>query len=409
MRDGHSNADFAELATGKRATPYKVLSLAEISESPPETATFLVAEGILPRGGRLLIAGRPKVGKSIFVDNLALSLSAGVSFLDRFPINSLGQDGFDPEAVRHGGVRTLLLDRELSKYSLFTRLHELIEKRPAYGAAMENLLIDHDHLLRLDHEGAYDVLAQLVEQNGAEVVILDTAYKFLADMESSKSLMKAFEVLDKVIHNTGVSIVMTHHMKKSQGGKAKENNDIADPDSVAGSFLWTGWPNATILLNFLNRSVENPFNSIATFTAFRDHAAPEPLALYRDRTSIAYSAITPYSHDEYYQEAERSNEKWSRPSAESLEQMLLEACPTTEDDFLNMAAARYGVSVATVRPHYIDALSRGSFEKTNGRPPILRFKYDKEKDATSWEQEHGLAERSLPDGFEDVSMFGGDA
>jgi hypothetical protein len=73
-------------------------------------------------------------------------------------------------------------------------------------------------------------------------------------MESSKSLMKAFEVLDKVIHNTGVSVVMTHHMKKAQGGKAKENNDIADPDSVAGSFLWTGWPNATILVNVTRRS-----------------------------------------------------------------------------------------------------------------------------------------------------------
>ena len=123
-----------------------------------------------------------------------------------------------------------------------------MDDRVGYKAAMENLLIDHDHLLRLDQPNAYDTLLQLVEQNGAEVVIMDTAYKFLGgDVESSSALMKAFEVLDRVLHETGCSFVITHHMRKGSGGKGKENTDIADPDSVAGSFLWTGWPNATIL------------------------------------------------------------------------------------------------------------------------------------------------------------------
>ena len=147
----------------------------------------------------------------------------------------------------------LLLDREQSKWSLFQRLNALVEGRPGYQSAMENLLIDHDHRLRLDQANAYDTLLQLVEQNGAEVVILDTAYKFLGgDVESSSSLMKAFKVLDRVLHETGCSIVLTHHLKKGQGGKAKENTDVADPDAVAGSFLWTGWPNATVLVCHLS-------------------------------------------------------------------------------------------------------------------------------------------------------------
>src|SRR5205823_4152922 len=64
MRDGHSNAEFAELATGKSATPYRVQSYEEIEASPPEEATFLIEQGILPKGGRLLIVGKPKVGKA---------------------------------------------------------------------------------------------------------------------------------------------------------------------------------------------------------------------------------------------------------------------------------------------------------------------------------------------------------
>lgn len=389
MRDGYSNVDFAELVTGKRMTQFRVQSLAEIAEAPPEEAVFLIEEGILPKSGRLLIAGKPKVGKSIFVDNLALSLAAGIPFLKRFNVDH--------------PTRTLLLDRELSKWSLFNRLQSLMEDRPGYRAAMENLLIDHDHLIRLDQKGAYDVLMQLVEQNGAEVVIMDTAYKFLGgDVESSSALMKAFEVLDKVLHETGVSFVMTHHHKKSQNSRGKENSDIADPDNVAGSFLWTGWPNATILLNYLNRSVENPFNSVCTFTAFRDAAPPEPLALYRDRSSISYKAIENYSHEEAPSMGTRPTV--IKPTTETVSELLLELCPTTEEDFLHMAAGRFGVGVQTIRPFLLDALSRGNFKKSAGKPPILSYAYDPEGDQTSWEAEHGLPERPNP-ALEDVAMF----
>ena len=386
MRDGNTNADFAELTTGKRATPYKVQSLAEITAAPPEEAEFLIEQGILSKGGRLLIAGKPKVGKSIFVDNIALSLASGIPFLKGGKFG-----GFK---VDHP-TRTLLLDRELSKWALFKRMHALMDGRPGYRAAMENLLIDHDHLIRLDQKDAYNTLLQLVEQNGAEVVILDTAYKFFGgDVESSSSLMKGFEVLDKILHETGCSFILTHHHKKGQGGGGKANTDIADPDNVAGSFLWTGWPNATILLNYLNRSVENPFNSIATFTAFRDAAPPEPLALYRDRESISYKSIENYSHEDSGDPAQGSRVTVIKPTTEAVSQVMLEVCPMTEDEIVHVLAGKFGVSVQTVRPYYVDAMSQGNFERTSGKPPIIKFKYDEEVE--SWEKEHGLPERPIP-------------
>lgn len=396
MRDANSALDFAQLVTGKRTTAYQVQTLAEIEASPPEESQFLVDQGILPVGGRLLIAGKPKVGKSIFADNLALSLAAGIPFLNRFDIHS-----GDP---RRPGVRTLLLDRELSKWSLFNRLQTLMADRPGYRAASENLLVDHDHLLRLDQQGAYDVLCQLVEQNGAQVVIMDTAYKFLGgDVESSSSLMKAFDVVDRVLHATGCAVVMTHHHKKGQGGGKKENTDLADPDNVAGSFLWTGWPNATILLNFLDRSVENPFNSVCTFTAFRDAAPPEPLALYRSRESIAYQAIEAYSHDEDPGFGVRP--EVIRPTTELVANLLLECCPTTEDDFLHIASGRFGVSMDVIRPFYIDALSTGPFKKSNGKPAILQFVDPALPQEQTWEAEHHLPEQKNPAEQDDLQAM----
>ena len=379
VRDGASGADFAQLALGKSATPFKIRTLGEIMLEPPEEANFLIEQGILPVGGRLLIAGKPKVGKSIFADNLALSLAAGIPFLKRFSIDH--------------PTRVLLLDRELSKRSLFDRMGALVKDRPGYRASFDNLMIDHDHLLRLDQKESYDLLMRLVEDNGAEVVIMDTAYKFLGgDVESSAALMKAFEVLDRVIHATGVAMVMTHHLKKGQGGKGKENTDIADPDGVAGSFLWTGWPNATVLLNYMNRSVENPYNSVCTFTAFRDAAAPEPLALYRDKTTISYTAIQDYSYED--QDSGSTQRSYSKPTTETVQQLLLELTPVTEEDFLLAACHHFGAKITTIRPYFLDAMTSGHFERSKGRPPVIKFVGEQEEE--SWEQEHGLPDRPNP-------------
>lgn len=366
-RDGYTASDFAELALGEKKAPYVVSTFAEIMENPPEESTFLVEQGILPQGGRLLIAGRPKVGKSIFAENLALSLASGLSFLGRFKVDH--------------PTRVLLLDRELSKRSLYDRMMSLMEYRPGYRAAAENLCIDHEHLLKIDQPGAYDKLAELVTQNGAEVVLFDTAYKFLSgDMEKAGRMAQAFDVLDRLIIETGVSIVITHHHRKGSGDN--KGQDIADPDSVAGSFLWTGWPNGTILLNYLERSVANPFNAVCTFTAFRDAPPPDPLAIYRSRESLAYTAITPYSHDE--EPDVRPSSETRKPTEEEVANLLLDLTPCTEDDFMTAACAHFGVRYATVRPYFVMVMNSGYFLKTNGRPPIIKYALEREEE--SWEE-----------------------
>src|SRR5207244_2362495 len=62
-----------------------VLSLAQLLEQQPPTTPCLVEPGLLPAQGILFIGGEPKVGKSLLVANLALSLAAG-SNRTGFPI-----------------------------------------------------------------------------------------------------------------------------------------------------------------------------------------------------------------------------------------------------------------------------------------------------------------------------------
>jgi hypothetical protein len=141
--------------------------------------------------------------------------------------------------------------------------------------------------------------------------------------------------------------------------------------------------------------VENPFNAVLTFTAFRDAAPPEAVALYRDRESISYRAIEPYHHEGEGGEAASWRAQTIRPTTELVENLLLEVCPTTEEDFLHMAAGKFGVSIPVLKPYYVDAMSKGAFVKTKGNPAFIKFTLERETE--SWEAEHGLPEKQMPE------------
>src|ERR1700740_2862528 len=114
--------------------PASVLSLAQLlQQQSPTPPPALVEPGLLPAQGILFLGGEPKLGKSLLVANLALSLAAGADRL-----------GFSIPSAR----RVLICQFELPLPQFVSRL--TLMRRTLGPMADDRLFVDTrsaDHLL----------------------------------------------------------------------------------------------------------------------------------------------------------------------------------------------------------------------------------------------------------------------
>ena len=180
-----------------------VLSLARLLVEQPATApACLVEPGLLPPEGILFVGGEPKVGKSLLVANLALSLAAGV---DRI--------GFPIPAPR----RVLVCQFELPVAQFVSRL--AVMRRAMGSAADERLLVDTDasgHLL-----SAAQGLGHFVEAAkaaAAEVIVLDPLYSAHdQDENDTRAMASLCQSLLRLRDASRAALVVVHHVRKSIG------------------------------------------------------------------------------------------------------------------------------------------------------------------------------------------------
>lgn len=239
-----------------------VLSLAQLLErQSPTPPPCLVEPGLLPVQGILFVGGEPKVGKSLLVANLALSLAAGSDRL-----------GFPVPTAR----RVLVCQFELPIPQFVSRLATM--RRVLGSAADQNLFIDTratGHLLSAP-QGLQHFLTA-AQAASAEIIILDPLYSTHDQDENDTRAMAALcQSLLRLREASRAALIVVHHVRKSIGryeiGSAFRGSSALH--AVGDSYLLLARPSPQ-------------FNTIELRFQFR-YAAPQPPRLLQLDSSILW-------------------------------------------------------------------------------------------------------------------------
>jgi len=248
-----------------KAPAATVLSLAQLLEQQsPTPPPCLVEPGLLPTQGILFVGGEPKVGKSLLVANLALSLAAGSDRL-----------GFPVPAPR----RVLVCQFELPIPQFVTRLATM--RRVMGSVADQNLFVDTratGHLLSAP-QGLQHFLAA-AQAAAAEILILDPLYSTHDQDENDTRAMAALcQSLLRLREASRAALIVVHHVRKSIGryeiGSAFRGSSALH--AVGDSYVLLTRPSPQ-------------FNTVELRFQFR-YAAPQPPRLLQlDSSSLWFSA-----------------------------------------------------------------------------------------------------------------------
>lgn len=185
----------------------------DLPELPPE-----VIEGIIRRGGKLLVAGASKSGKSYLLIELAVAVATAGNWV-----------GF--KCIQG---RVLYVNLEIQEPQFMYRVFRVTETLGAHPRLVsENLDIANLRGKYSNIEGlVIDMLASF-GPNDYDLVIIDPAYKAQSGHENDADAITAFcAQLDRLAEGLRCTIAYTHHHSKgAQGGK-----NAADRASGSGVF-----------------------------------------------------------------------------------------------------------------------------------------------------------------------------
>jgi len=214
----------------------RVWTVCELAALPSADEEYVIANGILTRGGKMLVYAKSGAGKTTLLDFLAGPLATGKPFLGRFEIDR-------PR-------RVLVVQGELSIAEMASHAQQLV----GAGFDSDNLMFARMTDLKLpDGEQR---LRMLIGATGAEVVAFDPWYRLFSGESSDKpeSVGAIFDVCDRLLNANLIEAAIVVHHANVTGLR------------TAGSWMFEGWP-STILR--LEKVAGVPHQRILTFEKVR--------------------------------------------------------------------------------------------------------------------------------------------
>ncbi len=178
-------------------------------------APYLLKDMIMP-GGLTVIAGRPKLGKSLLAMQAAMAMSAGKVVGLLKPAGASTTLYFDLEGVEQETAKRLEGMRTMLGWS---------------SESLQNIYIYRVRMLELLEKGFAHKVIDLVQAAGAQTVVLDTfAASFSGDENAKRDVQRYLNVLKEVRVATHCAAVLVHHVNKATFAY-KQTAVMMDPDA----------------------------------------------------------------------------------------------------------------------------------------------------------------------------------
>ena len=211
--------------------------IAEVDAMPPPR--YLV-EGVIPQGDYGVISADNKAGKTFLMMDLALSVAAGVPWVNLFPVNDPGPalifvgEGGKRKIVRR--IRAIARHKEIPDHQLLGLPIDISERAP-----------------KLMDENVLDELRLKVAELRPRLVIIDPLY-LAASGANTASLVEMGSLLEKAQHvaqRVGAALVISHHNKKS----SSDTKNDESPHSRTSGVGINEWGRFLIAIQVLTKKI----------------------------------------------------------------------------------------------------------------------------------------------------------
>ena len=194
-------------------------------------------EGFWGRRSHGIVAGQPKVFKSTFVQDLAISVASGTPFLGKYPV-------LEPGPV-------IVVQNENADWIMRDRTEKIINHRKVVGdvkwgkkgklrikfAPDLPLTFINQQGFMLDNESHRAQLEELIKEIKPVLIIFDPLYlMFGGDINSASDLGPVLQWALSIKNEYHTGVMLIHHYNK--GGNATQTRG---GQKMAGSFIFHGW------------------------------------------------------------------------------------------------------------------------------------------------------------------------
>ncbi len=227
--------------------------LADVFDDPPPLDPELIYN-VLRQGHKMSLSGSSKAGKSFALLQLAAAFAEGRKWFETFECKQ---------------SKVVYLNLEISRPSIYARVKKVYAALQWPPDGIKNLFFANLRGRTTTIEDMEKNIIKNILKHEATVVIFDPIYKMgIADENNAFDVAKFCQALDRIMLETGVSVIYCHHFTK--GGQSGKNAI----DRASGSGVFARDPDAIVTLTDLQEP-----NGARLEMTLREFSKPESISI----------------------------------------------------------------------------------------------------------------------------------